>query len=158
MFTLTGTWITKNISIDFFNRNQTILSMDQCASNKAVLAGDATSDEPANGTPKETICSAVNSSFKSSVPATSFDATLNGTGNCATNGTRNRALCSTNGCTSSEAGNTARSYSSNSSTNNQGCANRYLSWNESCMTNSPESIFAVTLHNHPEMYPYDPEW
>ena len=85
------------IRLDFFNRNQTILSMDQCASNKAVLAGDATSDEPANGTTKETICSAVNSSFKSSVPATSFDATLNGTGDCATNGTRNRALCSTDG-------------------------------------------------------------
>ena len=75
-------------------------------------------DEAANGTTKETICSTVNSSFKSSVPATSFDATLNGTDDCATNGTRNRALCSTNGCTGSEASDTARCNSCNN-----GCAN-----------------------------------
>ena len=60
------------IRLDFLNRNQPILSMDQRASHKAVLAGNTASDETANGTTKETICSAVNSSFERSVPATGF--------------------------------------------------------------------------------------
>ena len=116
------------IRLDFFNRNQPILGMDQRACNKAVLAGNAASDETANGTTKETICSTVNSSFECTVPATGFDTTLNSTSNCTTDSTRNRTLCSANGCTGSEAGNTARSYSSNNgSANNQGCTDGNLS-------------------------------
>ena len=114
---------------DVFNRNQAILGMDQRACNKAVIAGNAASDETANGTTKETICSAVNSSFERSIPATGFDTALNSISNCTTDSTRDRTLCSANGCTGSEAGNTARSYysSNNGSANNQGCTDGNLS-------------------------------
>ena len=116
------------IRLDFFNRNQTIFGMDQRASNKAMITGNAASDEAANGTTKETICSTVNSSFECTVPAIGFDTTLNSTSNCTTDSTRDRTLCSANGCTGSEAGNTARSYSSNNgSANNQGCTDGNLS-------------------------------
>ena len=116
------------IRLDFFNRNQTIFGMDQRASNKAMITGNAASDEAANGTTKETICSTVNGSFECIVPATGFNTTLNSTSNCTTDSTRDRTLCSANGCTGSEAGNTARSYSSNNgSANNQGCTDGNLS-------------------------------
>ena len=38
------------IRLDFFNRNQTILGMDQRAGNKAVLTGNAASNETTNST------------------------------------------------------------------------------------------------------------
>ena len=116
------------IRLDFFNRNQPILGMDQRTRHKAVLAGNAASDEAANGTTKETICSTVNGCFKRAIPTTGFDTALNSTSNCTTDSTRDRTLCSANGCTGSEAGNTARSYSSNNgSSNNQGCTDGNLS-------------------------------
>ena len=55
--TLQGTFIGLGIfspyqliRLDFFNRNQTILGMDQRAGNKAVLTGNAASNETANST------------------------------------------------------------------------------------------------------------
>ena len=60
------------IRLDFFNRNQPILGMDQRTRHKAVLAGNAASDEAANGTTKEAVSGTINSSFERSVPATGF--------------------------------------------------------------------------------------
>ena len=77
-------------------------------------------DEAADGTTKEAVSGTINSSFKRIIPATGFNTTLNST--------RDRTLCSANGCTGSEAGNTVRSYSSNNgSANNQGCTDGNLS-------------------------------
>ena len=68
------------------------------------------------------------SPYQLTIPTTGFDTALSSTSNCTTDSTRDRTLCSANGCTGNEAGNTARSYSSNNgSANNQGCTDGNLS-------------------------------
>lgn len=81
------------IRLDFFNRNQTIFGMDQRASNKAMITGNAASNETANSTTKEAVSGTINSSFKRIIPASSFNTALNSTSNCTADSTRDRTLC-----------------------------------------------------------------